>query len=97
MSTGEIDRVSQFVSDNLTKNMYLNNRRYWNENGQFLHGNHHADVVALVKRALNTSAMLEIALLLREVGYRIINDDLACITLDGLKKRLDAVVAQLQQ
>ena len=58
MSTGEIDQVSQFVSDNLTKKMYLNNRRYWNENGQFLHGYHHEDVVALVKRALNTKELV---------------------------------------
>ena len=58
MSTGERDPVGVFVSENLTKKMYLNNKRYWNESGQFLHGNHYDDVVALVKRALNTKELV---------------------------------------
>ena len=51
MSYGPIDKVSQFVADNLTKKMYTSNRHYWNERGDFLFGNLHDDVVALIRRA----------------------------------------------
>jgi len=52
MSQGPIDPIRKLVSERITRQMYLNNRKYWDERGNLRNAVLQDEIVNLLKECL---------------------------------------------